>query len=414
MLSKKLSTITAIMALLIGTSTVFAQDKTLTLLTWNIPVYEEKIRGWIAEFEEQHPGFKVEWIDKKGTEWATFYQTQLAAGTPPDIIDVQGMLWVEYAAEDGLVDLTPYLEKDAEFAAGFSDGALDLWKMNGRNYLLPFYFSKTMLFLNKALMEGAGLSGAPQSLDQLLDYAAKASGPNQSGFLTTNFDWLYWPLFKVEGVKLLNDDMTEAAFNTPEALSVVTRLAEATKAGHINKISWTGRWVEPNTAFAANNVAMYLAPNSALFWAAGKGDWINHESVIPVDFPGKWAVANQHGFAISKSSPYPDEAWAFLKLALSDKWQTTFSQTFSILTLNESVDSALIEKLKDEQPLKSNVLAMARQHLDKITALWATPKDAKIKDAFWSTIQPALLGEVDPKTALDDAERKVNRVLRRR
>ena len=89
-----------------------AEDKKLTLLTWNLPIYEEKFRGWIADFQELHPGFEVEWLDKKGTEWATFYQTQLVAGTAPDIIDVQGMLWAEYAAADGLVDLSPYLEKD--------------------------------------------------------------------------------------------------------------------------------------------------------------------------------------------------------------------------------------------------------------------------------------------------------------
>ena len=46
-----------------------AQDKKeLTLLTWNLPIYEEKFRGWIADFEELHPDFTVEWLDKKGTE----------------------------------------------------------------------------------------------------------------------------------------------------------------------------------------------------------------------------------------------------------------------------------------------------------------------------------------------------------
>ena len=29
-----------------------AQDKKLTLLTWNLPIYEEKFRGWIADFKE--------------------------------------------------------------------------------------------------------------------------------------------------------------------------------------------------------------------------------------------------------------------------------------------------------------------------------------------------------------------------
>ena len=35
-----------------------AQEKKLTLLTWNLPIYEEKFRGWIADFKEMHPGLR--------------------------------------------------------------------------------------------------------------------------------------------------------------------------------------------------------------------------------------------------------------------------------------------------------------------------------------------------------------------
>src|SRR6266478_9234776 len=82
---------------------VAAQPKKISLLTWNIPVYKEKIEGWIADFRQSHPDFQVEWLDKKGTEWATFYQTQVVGGAAPDIIDVQGALWLEYGANGGLV-----------------------------------------------------------------------------------------------------------------------------------------------------------------------------------------------------------------------------------------------------------------------------------------------------------------------
>src|SRR5262249_9180671 len=35
--------------------TAEAQQK-ISLLTWNIPVYKEKIEGWIADFKKIHPG----------------------------------------------------------------------------------------------------------------------------------------------------------------------------------------------------------------------------------------------------------------------------------------------------------------------------------------------------------------------
>jgi ABC-type glycerol-3-phosphate transport system substrate-binding protein len=391
-----------------------AQDKKLTLLTWNLPIYEEKFRGWIADFKELHPDFEVELLDKKGTEWATFYQTQLIAGTAPDIIDVQGMLWAEYAADDGLVDLTPYLEKEPEIKDRFNQEGMTLWQYDGKQYMLPYYFSKTLMVYNKKLFEEAGLDGPPDSFDAVLDDAKKiaATGEGRSGFITLNFDWLYWALFAMNGVELLNEDMTEAAFNTPEMLDTLTKLAEATTSGAINNISWTGRWVEPNNAFATGDIGMYQGHGAALFWIAGKADWVNQDTLGVVAWPGGWGVPNAHGFGISSSTKYPDEAWDFIKIATSDKWQTVMADTFTILTLNKAVDQALIEGLDD--PLKAETLELSLANMDKATGNWVTPKDAAIKEAFWPEIQAALLGQKDPQEAIDAAESKVNRVLRRR
>ncbi len=409
------ATMAAVAGLLFTAGPAPAQDKKkLTLLTWNLPIYEEKFRGWIADFEELHPDFTVEWLDKKGTEWGTFYQTQLVAGTPPDIIDVQGMLWAEYAAADGLVDMTPYLAAEPDVRDRFNPDGLPLWQLEGRQYMLPYYFSKSLLVYNKQMFSDAGISGPPQNFDQFIDYVGRLSGGEKSGFVTLNFDWLYWPLFAMNGVELLTPDLKEAAFNTPEMLDVLTRLSEATQAGHINKVAWTGRWVEPNNAFAAGDIAMYQAHGAALFWVAGRADWVSADTLGVAPWPGGWGTPNAHGFGISKATKYPDEAWDFVKIATSDKWQSVMANTFTILTLNKNVDQELISSIGQDDPLKAQTLELSLQNMDRATGNWVTPKDARIKEAFWPTIQAALLGQTDPAEAIAEAERNVNRALRRR
>lgn len=390
-----------------------AQEKKLTLLTWNLPIYEEKFRGWIADFQEMHPDFTVEWLDKKGTEFGAFYQTQLVAGTAPDIIDVQGMLWAEYAANDGLVPLDPYLDANPEIRDRYNAEGMKLWQYDGTQYMLPYYFSKTLMVYNKKLFEEAGIEAPPQNFDELLDaaYKIKDTGEGRTGFITLNFDWLYWSLMAMNGIELLNEDMTEAAFNTPEMVDVVTRLAKATTDGAINPISWTGRWVEPNNAFAAGDIGMYQGHGAALFWIMGQADWANADTLGVVEWPGGWGVPNAHGLGISASTQYPDEAFDFVQIAMNDKWQTIMADNFTILTLNESVDEALIAGLDD--PLKAATLELSLANMDKQTGNWVTPLDARIKDAFWPDIQAALLGQRDPAEAIADAENKVNRVLRR-
>ncbi len=204
--------VVALLAALLGLTGVepAAAQKKISVLTWNIPVYKDKIDGWIADFKKIHPDVQVEWLDKKGTEWATFYQTQVVGGTAPDIIDVQGGLWLEYAANGGLVDLTPHLGREPPVRDWYTPRFLATWVYQGKNYMVPFYISKTLLFYNKTLMKEAGLTRPPQTFDELIDFSRKMTRAEKSGFITLNFDWLYWPLFAMNGVELLTPDGRKA------------------------------------------------------------------------------------------------------------------------------------------------------------------------------------------------------------
>src|SRR5439155_24945384 len=137
--------------------------KKISFLTWNIIDQKELIEGWIKRFQSTRPGVEVEWLDKKGPEFGPFYQTQLVAGTPPDVINTQGALGLEYAAQGALLDLMPRLKAEAAVRDRFNADYLSNWAYEGNNYMLPFYITKTLLFYNKPMFQKAGLSGPPQS-----------------------------------------------------------------------------------------------------------------------------------------------------------------------------------------------------------------------------------------------------------
>ena len=106
-------------------------NKKVSILTWNIADQEALFKEEFAEFQKNNPGVEIEWLDKKGPEVPVFYQTQLVAGTPPDVINTQGALWVEYAANGALLDLTPYVQQDAEVAKRFNADYLRNWAYEG-------------------------------------------------------------------------------------------------------------------------------------------------------------------------------------------------------------------------------------------------------------------------------------------
>jgi ABC-type glycerol-3-phosphate transport system substrate-binding protein len=394
---------------------IFAQvaPKTISWLTWNLVAFEGYIRDVIQGFKSTRPGVEIEWIDKKGPELPAFYQTQLAAGTPPDVIDIQGALGLEYAGQGALVDLTPRLAAEAAVKNRFDAAYLSNWVFEGKNYMVPYYVSKTLLFWNKTRFKEAGSDKPPASFDEILAVANRIKGGEKTGLMTLNFDWLYWPFMQMNGIDLLSKDLKNTTFNTPKAIEVVTRLAEATKSGAINPISWTGRWVEPNEAFATGNVGMLHAHGPAYSWIKGKGPWINGDTLGAAHVPGGWATPNSHGLGVSKGSKNPDLAWEFVKHVTNDQVGGKFTRAASVLTGNQAVDKATLERLQKDDPLAFQVQKTQFEHTDKMCGNWRLGNDSRVKDAFWPEFQNAVLGRKDAKTALADAERRVARELRR-
>ena len=388
-------------------------NRKISFLTWNLIDQEALVKRWIENFQRANPGSEVEWLDKKGPEFPAFYQTQLAAGTPPDIINTQGALWLEYAANDVLMDMTPRFGADADMKARFNAEYLANWTYGERNFMVPFYITKTLLFINKPMFQRAGLSAPPQSFEEILAFAQKMASSDTTGFLTLNFDWLYWPLFKMNGVELLTPDLAKPAFNTPRTVEIVEQLAKASDSGAINKISWTGRWVEPNGAFAAGNVGMLHAHSPAYFFVKGQGSWVNPETIGAAHMPGFWSTPNSHGLGISRASKNPDLAWAFLKHLTGNEQAGMFANERKILTGNTQVDQALLAKLATEDPTLEKILRTQIEHTDRMTGNWRIATDARVKDAFWPELQNALLGRKTARAAMADAERRVARELSR-
>ena len=232
--------------------------------------------------------------------------------------------------------------------------------------------------------------------------------------MTLNFDWLYWPLFAMNGVELLTPDLKKAAFNTPQAVRAVEALAKATRSGAIDKISWTGRWVKPNSAFAAGNIGMLQAHAPAFLWMKAKGTWMNEDTVGATHVPGAWSTPNSHALLISKACKYPEVAWDFLKIATSGDGAYEMGLGTNNLTGDQVTNQRLFDYFEKNIPAVVPILKTQLEHLDKLTGNWPVAKDAQIKAAFYPSLQDALLGRKSAKDALAEAERKVNRVLRRR
>ena len=194
-------------------------------------------------------------------------------------------------------------------------------------------------------------------------------------------------------------------------MKLVEELAKLTKEGVIDKVSWTGRWVEPNSAFAAGNVGMLHAHAPAYLWFKSKASWVNKDTVGAMDLPGGWSTPNSHAFVISAGSKNPQAAWDFVKIATSGQGAITFGEQTNNLMGDKEADAELMKYFEKNIPAVVPALKTQLEDLDKLTGNWPFAQDAAIKDAFYPELQAALLGQKSAKEALDAAESKVNRIL---
>jgi len=391
-----------------------AADETLRFLTWNHPQFEEQYQAVIDRFEAENPGVTVKWIDKPGAELPAYFQTQLVAGSAPDVVQLQGALFLQYADDGILMDITDMLEADQATRERFNPEILDLFTYQDLQYLLPTQFGKTVVYYDKEAFADAGLEAPASDYDTFLTQVETLAEDDRFGIVSLNFDWQFWPFMAAAGIDFLDESGTRVAFNTPEAVALVERLAALTEAGAISPTSWTGRWVENNNEFANRNAAMLHSAYSAWGWFRDTADWADPSTLGVAQFPGGYATPVNQGMGITASTENPELAFELLKMLTGYETRQAYGEMLGVLTGHEEADAHNTGLFAETDPIASRIFELNLSDLDKTTGTWRIANLNEILAAVWPNFQNALLGQVDAADALAAAESQANRLLRRR
>ncbi|WP_240665944.1 ABC transporter substrate-binding protein [Agromyces sp. LHK192] len=152
-------------------------DGDVTITWWHnatsgpMPAVWEEVA---AEFEEAHPGVKVEQTGYQNEELQrTLIPNALASGDAPDLFQV----WPGGELRDQVAN--GYLmELDDSLADTISSvGATATpWQVDGKTYGIPFTFGIEGFWYNADLFEQAGISEPPATLDELNDAVTALKG----------------------------------------------------------------------------------------------------------------------------------------------------------------------------------------------------------------------------------------------
>ena len=190
-------------------------NKKISILTWNIADQEALFKEEFDDFGEANPGVEIEWLDKKGPDLPASIRPSWwpERRLTSSIFRVRvGRMGCERrpARSDAL------LQNDPAFVKLFNPDYMSGFVYEKKNYLVPFYVAKTLLFYNKLMFKEAGLSAPPKSLDELLAFAG--DGERREDRLPhAELRLAVLAAHEDERHDLLTPDLRKPAFNTPAA-----------------------------------------------------------------------------------------------------------------------------------------------------------------------------------------------------
>lgn len=175
-MSKRMLSLFLALIMVLSTSALpaMAEEDKATVTLWTAWTPEAGIQEIIDRFNEVYPEIEVIPVQfSNNTDGNLKVDTTLAMGTGIDVVFNFGVNRVDARANAGLMmDLTPFIERDQfDVADQLGD---NVYTKDGKYYSLPATSNAYCVFLNKAMLDEAGLeTPSAWTIDEYYEYAKK-------------------------------------------------------------------------------------------------------------------------------------------------------------------------------------------------------------------------------------------------
>ncbi|AIQ70744.1 ABC transporter substrate-binding protein [Paenibacillus graminis] len=387
------------------------QAEPVTLEFWTIalqPTFNDYFNDLIAKYEASHPGVTVKWKDYPYDAISQRLLTSTASGKSPDVVNLNTEFASQLGSKGALLNLAEYLTEEEKNS--YFEGIYNSTVFDGKAYSLPWYTGTEVLFMNKKLVEKAGLDPAnpPKTREELVEWARQIHGKTGAAGYAQQ---LVSKLFPIDGISILNEDKTAAAFNTPEAEAMISQMRDLMKEGVVLKED--ADFKKQIQYFSGQQVAFQLSgPTFINFIKTSAPDV--YANTIAVQLPTGKAnlrLSNSMDLVVPQKSKNPQQAVEFAAFVTNADNQTAFSKVANTLPSSKaSIQDPFFTE--SDGTLEAEAKVVSSQSLDKATDyMVGVPSAADINSAIARGFQEILLNGADIKQTLDAMEKEVNRII---
>ncbi|MET3574248.1 ABC transporter substrate-binding protein [Bhargavaea ullalensis] len=387
---------------------------------WGSEIRRPVVEKIVEDFNKSQD--KIE-VKHTFVPWGDIWTKELAsiaAGSPPDVvindINATALRGEKKQAEN----LSKYLEKD-DISGNFYEELWNATLYEGDSYGIPFNTDTRVLFYNKDAFKEAGLDPEqpPKTWDELWEFAEKLDVKNGDKYDRMGF----YPLFGAgTDVWMLNadkvnfiDENDEVKINTPEKLDTLKWLKSwHDKYGDNNINSWQSQMEsQQGNPFFSGDLGMLVQQPTFFTQIRDYAPDLNFGvALLPEKEPGNGNTSWGGGFVaeIPYGAKHPDESWEFIKYLTDKEAQEYWAvKNFDNVANKEAAETAAeSDEFSEDGKMVYGLAVEAMPH----TMLTPTPV---VAPDFPTLINPEFdnvyLGKKTPEQALEDAEKKVQKLI---
>lgn len=370
----------------------------------------------VDAFEAQNPDVDVAIVHiPDEDEYLQRLTTDLAAGTPSDIVLLNYRKYAYYAARDALEPLAPYLRSSTRIGeADFVEQALAPFRWQGQLTCIPQNFSSLVVYYDKDLFDAAGLPYPSDdwTWDDFVDTATALTldtdgdgtidqygvGLQVSAYRLASFLWQNGGDMVVMGDQGLPIGL---AWGTPASRDAIEWFVGLQTAHHVAPDAVAEAAESSQSRFLNGRLAMFLDSrrHTTTFRTITDFDW--DVAALPVG-EQRASALHSDGYCMTAAAQDKDAAWRLIEFANSVEGQTIVAGTGrSVPSLTEVANSpAFLDPAA--KPAHSQVWLDAGPY---IRAMPVMPNWLEIEDLASGELKHAFYGEQSVDDAVANALR---------
>ncbi|WP_340007054.1 extracellular solute-binding protein [Paenibacillus sp. FSL K6-0276] len=386
--------------------TLHGKDTTVITFwhTYNDAETRLLVQELIPAFERKNPGIRVNYINLANNNELKYNLIGRASSNRgPDVVRMD-ISWVPEFSHKGLLEPLNGFPGFELLQQAFHHKDMSVGFYKNQYYSLPLnLYTKSAIF-NRELLERAGYSEPPRTMDEVLELACTHHFTIGLGGLEA---WDTLPYLFSLGGSFMDENSTRASgfLNSKATIRAVEKLVGLYKEDliHLSTVTLNGdNWRE------VRNGNMILTDEAPWFYRLLKDSEIKQalQQTVPVPFPkgnGPSSIIGGENLVIMKGSKHPAEAWAFMKWMTGKEAQLTMARAGLIPTNKEAVKALSLDK---DFYLYPYVEAMDDTFLRPTVKNWS-----RIDEVYTLYLHKIFMGELPVKVGLDRAAAEIDKLL---